>query len=271
MRGVHDMTRATRTSSPSLQTPKGSRCRRGFSLLELLVVVSITSLLAGLLLPALSSVRENSNRVMCGSNQRQLGQAITMYGGSRHYQLPNASVLDEREPDPSLLAMLRNGVERQSRQLTTGKRGQTIPKPLKDPTWDGLGHLYRWHYCGAPETFYCPSHEGEHTLEACSDLWKLDQINEDLYGNYHYVGHKDWRTGKRHSLLRGDKLILLTDGLRTKSEYSHGVGYNILHGDGSVEWIDDVVIRSKLAALPPSDAVGLRDLNDLIYDILLGG
>ena len=99
----------------------------------------------------------------------------------------------------------------------------------------------------------------------------MDQINEDLYGNYHYVGHKDWRTGKRHSLLRGDKLILLTDGLRTKSEYSHGVGYNILRGDGSVEWIDDVVIRSKLAALPPSDVVGLRDLNDLIYDILLGG
>jgi len=267
--GVNNMTRANRTSSLSLQTPSGLSYRRGFSLIELLVVISITSLLAGLLLPALSSVRETSHRVLCGSNQRQLGQAITMYGGTRHYQLPNASALDEREPDPSMLAKLRNKPSVQ-RQRPGTYRGKTIPKPLTDPTWDGLGHLYRWHYCGAPETFYCPSHEGEHTLEECSELWKSSEIEEDLFGNYHYVGHKNWQTGKRHTLLRGEKLVLLTDGLRTKSDYSHGVGYNILRGDGSVEWKDDVVVRSKLAGLPPADAMGLRDLNDLIYDILLG-
>lgn len=263
------MTRAIRTSSLPLQIPQRLSYRRGFSLIELLVVVGITSLLAGLLLPALSSVRETSHRVLCGSNQRQLGQAITMYGGTRHYKLPNASALDEREPDPSMLAKLRS----KAPEVTPrpgAYRGKTIPKPLTDPTWDGLGHLYRWHYCGAPETFYCPSHEGEHTLEECSELWKSEQIEEDLFGNYHYVGHKDWKTGKRHSLLRGEKLVLLTDGLRTKSDYSHGVGYNILRGDGSVQWKDDVVVRSKLAGLLPIDAVGLRDLNDLIYEILLG-
>ena len=254
------------TSSPSLQRPKSLGYRRGFSLLELLVVISITSLLAGLLLPALSSVRENAYRVLCGSNQRQLGQAITMYAGTRRYKLPNASVLDEHEPNPSLLAKLRNGTERRG-LLFAGIDGKPVPEPLQDSTWDGLGHLFRWHYCGAPETFYCPSHEGEHTLEECSDMWKADQIYDDLFGNYHYVGHKDWRTGKRHSLLRGEKLILVTDGLRTKSDYSHGVGYNELRGDGSVSWIDDVVVRSKLAASPPLDIDGLRDLDDLIYEI----
>ncbi len=261
------MNSAIRTSSPNLQTPQGRNYRRAFSLIELIVVMSITSLLAGLLLPALSSVREDARRVLCGSNQRQLGQAITMYGGSRRYQLPNASVLDEREPDPSLLAKLRTGVEPQNDSYASGKRGQKIPKPLSDSSWDGLGHLYRWHYCGAPETFYCPSHEGEHTLEECREMWKAEQVEEDLYGNYHYSGHKNWRTGKRHTLLRGEKLILVTDGLRTKSDYSHGIGYNILRGDGSVEWKDDVVIRSKLAALPPTDVDGIRDLDDLIYDI----
>ena len=258
---------ATGTSSPNLQTLQGRSYRRAFSLIELIVVMSITSLLAGLLLPALSSVREDARRVLCGSNQRQLGQAITMYGGSRRYQLPNASVLDEREPDPSLLAKLRAGVEQQNDPYASGKRGQKIPKPLSDPSWDGLGHLYRWHYCGAPETFYCPSHEGEHTLEECSEMWKVEQIEEDLFGNYHYSGHKNWRTGTRHTLLKGEKLILVTDGLRTKSDYSHGIGYNILRGDGSVKWKDDVVIRSKLASLPPTDVDGIRDLDDLIYDI----
>ena len=268
------MSRITNTSSLYTHTPialhqaKSERCRRGFTLLELVVVISITSLLAGLLLPALSSVRENAHRVLCGSNQRQLGQAITMYGGSRRFQLPNASAIDESEPNPSLLAKLRN--QPKHRALLPADSGDLpIPEPLQDPSWDGLGHLYRWHYCGAPETFYCPSHEGEHTLEECRSLWKADWINEDLFGNYHYVGHKDWRTGRRHSLLRGEKLILLTDGLRTISDYSHGVGYNELRGDGSVKWIDDVVVRTKLASLPPIDFVGLRDLDDLIYEIFL--
>ncbi len=263
------MARITRTFSLTQQSQRVSSYRRGFSLLELLVVIGITSLLAGLLLPSLSSVRENSHRVLCGSNQRQLGQAINMYGESRHFQLPNASVLDEREPDPSLLAKVRSKTP-QSEHRPGGNRSKYIPQPLTDPTWDGLGHLYRWHYCGAPETFYCPSHEGEHTLDECNEMWAAEEIDEELFGNYHYVGHKDWHTGKRHSLLRGEKLVLLTDGLRTKSDYSHGVGYNILRGDGSVQWKDDVVIRSKLASLPPTDAVGLRNLNDMIYEILLG-
>jgi len=234
-------------------------------LLELVVVISITSLLAGLLLPALSSVRENSHRVLCGSNQRQLGQAITMYGGSRRYQLPNASAIDSSEPDPSQLAKLRNKTVDGGILLAGGDN--PIPEPLQDSSWDGLGHLYRWHYCGAQETYYCPSHEGEHTLEECSDLWDTKQIDEDLYGNYQYVGHKDWRTGRRHSLLRGEKLILMTDGLRTISEYSHGVGYNELRGDCSVVWVDNVVVRTQLASLPPLDGDALRDLDDLIYEI----
>ncbi len=265
------MSHITSTSSlhsqPSELSQKRQQdsCRRGFSLLELVVVISITSLLAGLLLPALSSVRENSHRVLCGSNQRQLGQAITMYGGSRRYQLPNASAIDSSEPDPSQLAKLRNKTVDGGILLAGGDN--PIPEPLQDSSWDGLGHLYRWHYCGAQETYYCPSHEGEHTLEECSDLWDTKQIDEDLYGNYQYVGHKDWRTGRRHSLLRGEKLILMTDGLRTISEYSHGVGYNELRGDCSVVWVDNVVVRTQLASLPPLDGDALRDLDDLIYEI----
>ena len=91
-----------------------------------------------------------------------------------------------------------------------------------------------------------------------------------MHGNYHYTGHKDWRTGKRKTLLQGEKLILITDGLRTKSDYSHGVGYNVLRGDGSVAWKDDVITRTKLTALPPLSIDDLRDLDDLIYDVFSG-
>jgi len=244
--------------------------RRGFSLLELIVVISITSLLAGLLMPALSSVRENARRVMCGANQRQLGQAVTMYSGDRRNRLPVASVLDLPIPDPGLLGLVRNGSEvSYFRAPSADATYRTIPEPLVDSSWDGLGHLYKWRYCDTPDTFYCPSHQGMHLLEENRDRWEARTIREPMFGNYHYVGHKDWRTGKRLSLIQGHDLILATDGLLTKSDYSHRVGYNILRGDGSVTWKDDVLIQAQLSQLPPSDLAAMRDLEDLIYELFL--
>jgi len=58
----------------------------GFTLLELLVVVSIIGVLAALLLPALARSKSSAQRVKCVSNLRQLGLAAQMYwddnGGS---------------------------------------------------------------------------------------------------------------------------------------------------------------------------------------------
>ena len=261
------MARVIRTSSLSEQRPHSLSFKRGFSLLELIVVMSITSLLAGLLLPALSAVREHANRALCGSNQRQLGQALIMYGGSHNESLPIASTLDEFEPNPGELSKLRNAANIQSNYIANGRERRYIPEPLVDKSWDGLGRLYKWHYCGTPETFYCPSHEGEHTLDKCEELWKDDPSDKVLYSNYQYVGHKNWRSGKPISLLRVEKLILVTDGMRTKSDYNHGVGHNELRGDGSVAWEDGYEIRTQLAVLPPVDNVGLRSLDDLIYDL----
>ena len=240
--------------------------RRGFSLLELIVVISITSLLAGLLMPALSSVRENARRVLCGSNQRQLGQAITMYSGDRRNKLPVATVLDSPIPDASNLALVRNGARGTAHDLFISGKSRTVPRPLKDSTWDGLGMLFQWHYCDASETFYCPSHKGEHTHTDCKNKWEEDSIAKPLYANYHYVGHKDWRTGRRRSLLQGKDLVLATDGLMTKSSYSHGVGYNELRGDGSVSWVD-VMIRAELNLEVPDDSMGMQHHDDLIYTV----
>ena len=50
---------------------------RGFSLIELLVVISIIALLIALLLPALSRAREAARRVECGTRVRQYATAST--------------------------------------------------------------------------------------------------------------------------------------------------------------------------------------------------
>ncbi|MFM9197972.1 MAG: DUF1559 domain-containing protein [Planctomycetia bacterium] len=74
--------------------PRPSVARSGFSLVELLVVVAIIALLAGLLLPAVQAARESARRSTCQQNLRQLAMAVITYeAGSR--RLPPAAVVSE--------------------------------------------------------------------------------------------------------------------------------------------------------------------------------
>jgi prepilin-type N-terminal cleavage/methylation domain-containing protein/prepilin-type processing-associated H-X9-DG protein len=68
--------------------------RRGFSLIELLVVITIIVVLAGLLIVSIRQVLTAARRVTCASNLRQIGVALLAYSEDNNGFFPSNNSLE---------------------------------------------------------------------------------------------------------------------------------------------------------------------------------
>jgi prepilin-type N-terminal cleavage/methylation domain-containing protein len=64
--------------------------KKAFTLIELLVVVCIISLLVGVLVPALSKVKQKVRSLVSATNQRQIAEGVFCYAADQEDHFPES-------------------------------------------------------------------------------------------------------------------------------------------------------------------------------------
>ena len=199
-------------SSPN-RTPRSTRS--GFSLIDLLVSISVIAVLIGLISPALSRLQDSARKLVCASNLNQVGLVVSMYQDDHDGRLPgelDASYRTAGSLDPQLA------------------HAGTAPD-----AWNGLGRLVEQGYLTTPGVLYCPAHQGEHTAESYADAWVM--LDSPIRTNYPYRASLAAPfAGASAATLPSERTILASDSFLSLNEISHANGFNTLSLGLSVSW-----------------------------------
>lgn len=121
---------------------------QGFTLIELLVVIAIIAILAGILLPSLSSAKAKARQILCVNNEKQLALTWTLYADDNNEQLvPNGYGTPETLGSTKLWVL---GATHQQAQAFTNV------DYLINPSYAAFAG-----YLSAPSIYKCPSDGGK--------------------------------------------------------------------------------------------------------------
>lgn len=208
---------------------------KSFTLVEMLVVISIICVLAGMLLPALNKAVASGRAAACLNNLRQLGTGFTMYadsGDGRYpFSIDNSNAIWVTKLCP-YLGMTWNGGQvsrgeqgvfncpENSRQLFITSTGPTIDETRA--SYGINGYATQAFFEANPASSNNPAgnnsrrftHPGELRVVTDNQYFRLE------YGHNNGVG-------------TGDNSVPVNYGIGPRNmRYAHNFGANLLHADG---------------------------------------
>jgi len=158
-----------------------ARNARGFTLVELLVVISIIALLISILLPSLRSAREQAKLVVCKANIRSLAQATNVYLADGEGRTPAGHY---------------NNAGGNSPKANVGRQiGDLIP-PDDIQVWDSIGGLLEKYVLADPmEIYRCPSAKyspDDNFNITGKNPFSGQAIDDEFKPNYFYMCTAQW-------------------------------------------------------------------------------
>ena len=246
--------------------PKSGRSGRyagrpGFTLVELLVVVAIIALIAAILFPAFSRVRENARRTTCESNLKQIGMGLLQYVQDYDEHLPLLVTNDtsvERTEDfnnPASPANALRDIEPYAKNtqifqcpsstvLPPGSTNPNAPTTFSSTNYMGNGVLFTVasaNLCVGRSVAVIPDTSQIvflHEFMYCADAFQFRPLNWKSLVFSQASAYSYWH---------------FWDGTKEEYDNVHFQGGNILFCDGHVKWRGYQSLRSSDFGLTPDN------------------